>query len=237
MKNFLFIILLITSSVNLHSQAVNDELVIQELTRDFMSAYNNQDHKTLRGMYSEYATRIDQENNKMTGADEIINFFKQGFINNNNTLILKHSNLTWSDAEHGFIAHGTYEVTGKTHVYDIKINTKGAYANTLIKDKGKWKIANSVLSPIAKVIITQEVKDFAKFKSNFEEGLSMRLSAGELSEEMGTLHEQPNMVYIISEWTSIENFQSFYSNPDLKAKMKEAGVIGEPTVLILGKQK
>ena len=53
----------------------------------------------------------------------------------------------------------------------LKINTKGAYANTLIKDKGKWKIANSVLSPIAKVIITQEVKDFAKFKSNFARGI------------------------------------------------------------------
>ncbi len=237
MKNFLFITVLITCSVNLHSQAVNDELVIQELTRDFMSAYNNQDHKTLRGMYSEFATRIDQENNKITGADEIINFFKQGFINNNTTLFLKHSSLTWSDAEHAFIARGTYEIIGKTNVYDIEINTKGAYANTIIKDKNKWKIANSVLSPIVKVIVTQEVKDFAKFKSHFAEGLSMRLSAGELSEEMGTLHKQPNMVYIISEWTSVENFQAFYSNPALKTKMKEAGVTGEPTVLILGRQK
>ncbi len=237
MKNFLFILAIIISSGSLHSQAVNDELVIQELTRNFMSAYNNQDHKTLREMYSDDAVRIDQENNKMTGVDEIINFFKQGFINNNTTLILKHSNLTWSDAEHAFIARGTYEVTGKTHVYDIEINTKGTYANTLIKDKDKWKIAESVLSPSVTIIITQEVKDFAKFKSNFKEGLSMRMSAGELNEEVSTLHEQPNMVCVISEWTSVENFKAFYSNPDLKNKMKEAGVIGEPNVLILGKQK
>ena len=122
-------------------------------------------------------------------------------------------------------------------LYDIKINTKGAYANTMIKDRGKWKIGKTVLSPIVKVIVHQKVVDFAKFKSNFEQGLFMRLSAGELSEEIGTLHEQPNMVYIISEWTSVENFQNFFSNPDLKDKMKEAGVAGEPTVLILGQKK
>ena len=237
MKNILFITALITSTGNVHGQSVNDEFEIQNLTRNFMTAYNKQDLTALKEMYSEYAVRIDQEKNEMTGANKIIDFFKQGFIKNTTTLYLKHSSLRWSDAEHAFIARGTYEIIGKTNVYDINIHTKGVYTNTMIKNKDKWKIAKSVLSPIVKVVVYQEVEDFGKFKSNFENGLPMRQSAGEVSEEMGTLHEQPNMVYIISEWTSVESFQNFFSDPALKEKMKKGGVIGKPTVLILGAHK
>lgn len=66
-----------------------------------------------------------------------------------------------------------------------------------------------MLSPIGKVIMYQEVEDFARFKSYFDEGFPLRLSAGEISEEIGILHEQPNMVYFISEWTLVENFRLF----------------------------
>jgi ketosteroid isomerase-like protein len=237
MKKFLLFAALIIYTEIVHSQTIEDELEIKEFTRNFMTAYNQQDLTEFKEMYLEDAVRIDQGKNEMTGVDNIIAFFKQRFFQENTTLYLKYSSLSWSDAEHAFIAHGTYEMIGKTHVYDIEINTKGTYANTMIKDKDKWKIGKTVLSPIVKVIVTQEVKDFAKFKFNFEQGLSMRMSAGEVSEEIGTLHEQPNMVYIISEWVSIREFQAFYAKPDLKKSMKEAGVIGEPTVLILGGQK
>ncbi|MFK7776349.1 MAG: ketosteroid isomerase family protein [Saprospiraceae bacterium] len=237
MKKLLLFAALIIYSGIVHSQTVNDEFELKEFTHNFMASYNKHNVAELKEMYSEYAVRIDQGKNKITGADNIIAFFQQRFFQDNTTLYLKYSSLSWSDAEHAFIAHGTYEMVGKTNVYDIEINTKGTYANTMIKDKGKWKIGKSVLLPIVKVIVTQQVKDVAKFKSNFKKDLSMRMSAGEVSEEISAVQDQPNMVCIISEWTSVKDFQDFYANPDLKKRMKEAGVIGEPNILILGGQK
>ena len=237
MKNFLFFAALITSSGSAQSPSINDEFEVKDFTRNFMTAYNNHDDAALKDMYSEYAIRIGQGEYKITGANEIINFFKRKFISDNSTFYLKYSSLSWSDSDRAFITRGTYEIIGKTIVYDINIHEKGVYTNTLIKDKDQWKIAKTVLSPIVKVIVYQEVEDFGKFKYNFEEGLPMRLSAGELSEEMSTVHDQPNKVCIISEWTSVEAFQNFFSNPALKEKMKSAGVTGQPTVLILGEQK
>ena len=37
---------------------------------------------------------------------------------------------------------------GKTHVYDIPVHFTGAYANTMIKKDGQWKIARSVHTPL-----------------------------------------------------------------------------------------
>ncbi|MFT5167833.1 MAG: quinol monooxygenase YgiN [Saprospiraceae bacterium] len=61
----------------------------------------------------------------------------------------------------------------------------------------------------------------------------MRLAAGELSEEIGSVHGEPNTAYIISEWASMEAFQAFFSNPNLEKIMQEDDVIGKSTALIL----
>jgi quinol monooxygenase YgiN len=106
----------------------------------------------------------------------------------------------------------------------------------MIKKNGEWKIANSVLSPLVKVMVYHQVKDFAEWKSVFEQGQPMRSAAGELSSEIGTLHDDPNTAYVISEWTSLEQFQTFMADPDLTRTMQQAGVTGKPTVLILDRQ-
>ena len=146
MKNLFFIAaLLCLAGSSLQAQSVNDELELQAFTRRFMAAYNAQDHAAIGKMYTDDAVRIDQAGKQIEGAEKIASFFAEQFRNNNATLLLKHTGISWSDAEHAWVAKGNYEVYGKTIVYDIAIDITGSYANAMQKKNGEWKIAKSVL--------------------------------------------------------------------------------------------
>jgi len=140
----LLLIGVITTSLS--AQSVNDEQELQAFTRRFMAAYNAQDHAAIGKMYTDDAVRIDQEGKEIKGADNIAAYFAEQFVKNNTTLLLKHTGISWSDAEHAWIAGGNYEVYGRTYVYDIPINIKGHYAHAMQKKDGVWKIAKSWLS-------------------------------------------------------------------------------------------
>ena len=148
MRNSLFITMLSSATVNQKVPLKNDEDDMHAFARNFMAAYNQSDIETIRKMYSEYAVRIDENGKEMTGRNIIADYFTHEFQSNKTTLLLKQTGLTWSDADRAWVARGTYEVYGRTIVYDIEIQRKGAYANTMIKDKDQWKIAKSVLTPL-----------------------------------------------------------------------------------------
>lgn len=84
-----------------------------------------------------------------------------------------------------------------------------------------------------KTIIYHKVTDFKKWKEVFDSVEPMRREAGELRYEVGTVHDDPSVVYVINEWSSLEACQSFFSNPKLAEAMQHAGVIEKPTELIL----
>ena len=238
MKNLLTLTVFFCAAAfgNLQAQSINDELDMHAFARKFMAAYNDGDHVALRKLYVDDAVRIDQAGKEIKGADNIVAYFADQFRLNNATLLLKQSGLHWSDFEHGWVAKGNYEVYGITNVYDIKIHLTGTYNNTMAKENGQWKIAKTVLNPLIKTVVYHQVKDFAQWKSSFEQGLPNIKAAGGMIAEIGTLHGDPNTTYVISEWPSVEAFQSFFSNPKLKESMGEAGVVGKPTVLILDQQ-
>lgn len=148
-KNLLPIVVLLVTTCfgSLQAQTVSDESEIQAFTRNFMCAYNRQDHAALGEMYLSDAVQIDAEGKQIKGADSIAMNFEEQFRFNNVTLLLRSSAINWSDAQYAFVASGTYEIYGNTYVYDIKINTIGSYANTMVKENGTWKIARSVLMP------------------------------------------------------------------------------------------
>lgn len=227
----------LSSFNNLQAQSYSDELEIQSFTRNFLAAYNAQDHAALQKMFTEFAVRVDAGGKEITGADQIGAYYSKQFIESNTTLLLKPSGIVWSDAEHAFVARGTYEIFGKTHVYDIPIQESGAYFHTMIKDKNKWKIGKYALTPTVKVMVYHQVKDFAEWKSVFNQEQPMRFASGELHSEIGTLHDDPTTSYVISEWTSLESFQSYLENPELEKAMQQAGVIGKPTILILDRNE
>ncbi len=159
MKNiFLFAALICLAGSSVHAQSVNDELEIQAFTQRFMAAYNVQDRAALQKMYTDDAVRIDPQGKQIKGAANIAAYFAEQFVKNNATLLLKHTGISWSDAEHAWVAKGNYEVYGKTYVYDIPINITGSYANAMQKKDGEWKIAKSWLTTSDMSAIKAEIQ-------------------------------------------------------------------------------
>ncbi|MBK8195148.1 MAG: nuclear transport factor 2 family protein [Lewinellaceae bacterium] len=147
MKNILLLAALVSATITLQAQSVNDEADMQAFARNFMNAYNQGDHEAIRKMYTDDAVRIDQEGRQIKGADNIAAYFADQFVKNNATVFIRQLSVSWSDREYTWVASGAYEVNGKTNVYDIPIHTTGAYANAMLKKDGQWKIARSILSP------------------------------------------------------------------------------------------
>jgi ketosteroid isomerase-like protein len=143
---------------SLQAQSVNDEMELLAFTRRFMAAYNAQDHAALGKMYTDDAVRVDQEGKEIKGTDNIAAYFAEQFRKNNATLLLKQTDINWSDAQHAWVAKGNYEVYGRTYVYDIAIDIVGSYANAMQKKDGVWKIAKSWLSQPDLSNIKAEIK-------------------------------------------------------------------------------
>jgi steroid delta-isomerase-like uncharacterized protein len=148
MKNILLLAALVSATITLQAQSVNDEADMQAFARNFMNAYNQGDHEAIRKMYTDDAVRIDHEGRQIKGADNIAAYFADQFVKNNATVFIRQLSVSWSDREYTWVASGAYEVNGKTNVYDIPIHTTGAYANAMLKKDGQWKIARSILSPL-----------------------------------------------------------------------------------------
>lgn len=213
-----------------------NEHELQSFARNYMTAYNQQNLDALRTMYSEYVTRIDQDGKEMTGVNQVIDYLSEQFRLNNATLLLHQRSIHWSDAEHAWVAKGTYEIYGTTNIYNIAVHTTGAYSNIMIKDKDRWKIAKTTLTPLVKTLIHHQVEEEDKWMSAFHAALPLRSGAGEVSAEYGVIEGSPNTVYVLSTWPSVAAFQSFMADPDLKEAMQQAGVVGQPTVLILDQE-
>jgi uncharacterized protein len=148
MKKLLLLAALFGCTMLLQAQSANDEADMHAFARQFMAAYNAGDHDALGKMYLDDAVRIDAQGKETKGADNIAAYFADQFRKNNATVLIKQTGLGWSDREHAWVAGGTYEVYGKTNVYDIAVHFTGAYANTMIKKDGQWKIARSVHAPV-----------------------------------------------------------------------------------------
>ena len=84
-------------------------------------------------------------------------------------------------------------------------------------------------------ILSHEVKNFTEWKKGFDAGEDMRQQAGVKTQAVYSSVDNPNHVTIIAEFPSAEAVHGFLSNPDLKAGMEAAGVIGMPEAKILNK--
>lgn len=88
---------------------------------------------------------------------------------------------------------------------------------------------------MVKVILSHEVTDFATWKTGFDSGEGMRAAAGVVTTGVYTAVDNANHVTVTTEFPSVEAVQGFLSNPNLKADMEAAGVVGEPEVKVLNK--
>jgi heme-degrading monooxygenase HmoA len=78
--------------------------------------------------------------------------------------------------------------------------------------------------------INHQVADYDKWKSGYD---SMPpTSRGANFARVNVSVDDPNLVTVVSGFDSLDTLQSFITAPELKAKMQEAGVLGEPRIEI-----
>lgn len=74
------------------------------------------------------------------------------------------------------------------------------------------------------VLIRHEVEDFNKWKTVFDADADSRTETGMECFKVYQEEGSPNTVFAIFKWDTLENAKAFIENPELKEKMKEAGV-------------
>jgi len=80
------------------------------------------------------------------------------------------------------------------------------------------------------MLVHNKVKDFGKWKPFFDRHESTRKTSGSKSAQVLQNIEDPNDVFILFEWDSVENAKKFGTSEDLKKIMEQAGVIGIPHI-------
>ncbi len=200
----------------------------------YQEAYNKEDAAGIIILYTQDSERTGADGKTMKGAANIEADFKETFKNADAALILKLANVVPNFDGSVFVS-GTYIVNGIAKSGD-RVVRSGSYNNRAIKENGKWKYSEVKLGNLVKTVMYHKVADYTKWKAAFDGLLRVRRDAGELSFEVGTMHDDPSTVYVINEWDSVETFQKFVSSSDLQNAMKVAGVMEAPHTMILDKK-
>ena len=78
--------------------------------------------------------------------------------------------------------------------------------------------------------IQHPMKDYAQWKAGFD--AFPPTAGGAKFARVNRAVDDPNMIAVVAGFESVEAAHAFLNNPDLKEKMLEAGVIGEPRIEI-----
>jgi heme-degrading monooxygenase HmoA len=83
------------------------------------------------------------------------------------------------------------------------------------------------------ILVRHRVRDFASWKPVFDEqGGIVRTKHGATGHRLYRSLDDPNDVVVLVEFPSEERAGSFLADPALKEEMEQAGVQGEPTVIL-----
>jgi quinol monooxygenase YgiN len=83
------------------------------------------------------------------------------------------------------------------------------------------------------VLARHRVKDFEGWKQSFDSALEMRKAGGEVSYRLFRTREDPEDLVLLFEFESEDRAKRFFESPELRSKMEESGVLGEPELLFL----
>lgn len=86
---------------------------------------------------------------------------------------------------------------------------------------------------MAHFLVHHKVEDYKTWKSVFDAHSSLRSEAGSLGGKIFRSINNPNEVFTLLEWDSIENAQKFAQSDSIKEAMKKAGVVGMPEIYFL----
>jgi len=83
------------------------------------------------------------------------------------------------------------------------------------------------------IILNHKVSDYKAWKKRYDADAPRREKAKLKEVYVGPNAEDPNNVYIIFQTSNAAAFEKMVKDPELKAVMKEAGVVGQPKVTML----
>jgi hypothetical protein len=86
---------------------------------------------------------------------------------------------------------------------------------------------------MAYMLIRHKVQDFGKWKPAYDFHQPARVGAGLKDLRLWHNADDPNDIFLLFEATDLAKAKAFAAAPDLKEKMKSAGVIGQPDIFFL----
>jgi len=87
-----------------------------------------------------------------------------------------------------------------------------------------------VTTPHNMIVAMHKVKDFAKWKTSYNENDSLRLANGVHSFVIGRGLQDSNMVFAVLRVDDVKKAKGFAKSPSLKKAMQKGGVMGGPTI-------
>jgi uncharacterized protein (TIGR02246 family) len=136
-----FVSIAITNSIT--AQDATKEL--RGFTKQFEQGYNQKNSKALKDMFTKDAVRTGADGKIYNGNEAIAAMYEVTFQDDVAVTIKLDKAVTESDGSTK--ATGSYHVTG-TSKSGEKIDRKGSYVQTLVKEEGQWKIAKQVLTAL-----------------------------------------------------------------------------------------
>jgi heme-degrading monooxygenase HmoA len=86
---------------------------------------------------------------------------------------------------------------------------------------------------MAHVLVRQNVEDYSKWKEAFDEDAGVRQPGGSKGGHVFQSANDPNEVFVLLEWDSMEKIQQFAQSDELKERMQQAGVTGPPDIYFI----
>ena len=83
------------------------------------------------------------------------------------------------------------------------------------------------------VLVRHKVADYSRWKEAFDSHLATRKRAGETGYHLFHSVDDPRDVFVLLDWTSVEEARKFMNSDALRQRMKDAGVQGTPEVQYL----
>ncbi|MEO8232521.1 MAG: cyclase [Ignavibacteriota bacterium] len=83
---------------------------------------------------------------------------------------------------------------------------------------------------MAYILIHHKVEDYKKWKPAFDAHASFRAENGSMGGKVFRSADDPNDLFVLLEINSIENGKKFVSSDATKEAMKNAGVVGMPSI-------
>jgi len=80
------------------------------------------------------------------------------------------------------------------------------------------------------IYVEHQVRDFDYWKNAFDAHADVRAQNGETSHKIFQDTDDQNKVSGLFGWESLEKGQKFFTSPELKSAMQEAGVVSEPVI-------